>query len=148
MLIPILQQLFERDLNKLKTEISAYTTEAALWVTDHEIANSGGNLCLHLIGNINAFIGTTLGNTDYVRQRSLEFSQKDIPRAILLEQIEATQRMVANTLNQLTEVHLAQEYPIRVFKKEMTTGFFLMHLATHLTYHLGQINYHRRLLDV
>ncbi len=148
MLIPILQQLFKRDLDTLKFEIGAYKSESTLWATDGEIANSGGNLCLHLVGNINAFIGTTLGNTGYVRQRALEFTQKDVPKTVLIEQITATQQMVEKTLNQLSETDLLREYPIHVFKKEMTTGYFLTHLATHLTYHLGQVNYHRRLLDV
>ncbi len=147
MLIPILQQLFKRDLNKLKNEIGSYKNEDSLWRTDNEISNSGGNLCLHLTGNINAFIGTTLANTGYVRQRDLEFSLKDVPKADLIEQIAATQRMVEDALNQLSEKSLSEEYPIRVFKEKMTTGYFLTHLATHLTYHLGQINYHRRLLD-
>jgi len=29
----------------------------------------------------------------------------------------------------------------------MTTEYFLLHLLGHLNYHLGQISYHRRLLD-
>jgi hypothetical protein len=29
----------------------------------------------------------------------------------------------------------------------MTLGYFLIHLYGHFNYHLGQINYHRRLLD-
>lgn len=42
---------------------------------------------------------------------------------------------------------LQQEYPILVFESKTSTEFFLIHLSTHLAYHLGQINYHRRLLD-
>ncbi len=42
---------------------------------------------------------------------------------------------------------LQKTFPINVFNYEMTTEFFLVHLTTHLNYHLGQINYHRRLLD-
>jgi hypothetical protein len=41
------------------------------------ISNSAGNLCLHLIGNLNHFIGATLGNTGYVRNREQEFSSKE-----------------------------------------------------------------------
>lgn len=147
MLIPILQSLFERDLLRLKTEIELYRDESKLWHIEKGIANSAGNLCLHLIGNLNAFIGAQLGNTGYVRNRELEFSLKDIPRKELLEKIEATIEVVKQSLEKVTDEQLQAEYPIMVFKDKLSTAMFLTHLATHLTYHLGQINYHRRLLD-
>ncbi len=147
MLLSTLQALFERDLHKLYKEIKAYQKEANLWHTEQDITNSAGNLCLHLVGNLNAFIGAELGQTGYVRDRPFEFNGKNVPRTSLLEQIVTTQEMVKNVLANLTEEQLAQEYPKEVFSGKMTTGFFLVHLATHLTYHLGQINYHRRLLD-
>jgi len=106
MLLNTLKYLFKRDLEKLKKEILAYQTEANIWVVDKNITNSAGNLCLHLVGNLQTFI-----------------------------------------LNQLTVADLEKMYPIIIFKDEMPTGLFLTHLATHLTYHLGQVNYHRRLLD-
>lgn len=147
MLINTLQILFKRDLNKLKKEIAAYEDEANIWLVDKNITNCAGNLCLHLVGNLNHFIGTLLGETGYVRQRELEFSLKNVPRAELIQQVEETMEMIEKVLSQLTEADLIKNYPIMVFKKKMSTGFFLTHLSTHLTYHLGQINYHRRLLD-
>lgn len=147
MLIPILQSLFERDLNKLKIEIESYHDENNLWHVEKNITNSAGNLCLHLIGNLNAFIGAELGKTGYVRNRELEFSTKHIARNELIQNIEATQDVVRNSLAILSEEELSADYPLIVFKNKMTTGWFLVHLATHLNYHLGQINYHRRLLD-
>ncbi|MBZ4042625.1 DUF1572 family protein [Flavobacterium hibisci] len=147
MLIENLRLLFNRDLNKLKEEIEAYQTENQLWVIDKNIANSAGNLCLHLIGNLNTYIGAVLGNTGYVRNRPLEFSSKGVRKDQLITQIEETILMVNNTLDILKEADLEAIYPQIVFEKEMKSGFFLMHLSTHLAYHLGQINYHRRLLD-
>lgn len=146
MLIESLKTFYSRDLNKLKTEIESYPDEEALWKTAPGIANSGGNLCLHLIGNLNAYIGTELGHTGYNRNRELEFSLKDIPKAELIRQITATATMIEATLSQLTATQLEQNYPLKVFDYEMTTGHFLVHLIVHLDYHLGQINYHRRLL--
>ena len=142
-----LRQLFKRDLNKLKAEVEAYTTEDKLWLPLEGISNCGGNLCLHLVGNLNAFIGAEIGNSGYIRHRELEFSQKDVPKVALISQIENTILIVDSTLESLSEEDLCNEYPIVVFKEKMTTGYFLMHLATHLAYHLGQVNYHRRLLD-
>ncbi|WP_202701951.1 DinB family protein [Flavobacterium sp. UGB4466] len=146
MLIDTLKILFNRDLNKLKVEIESYQNEALIWAIAPDISNSAGNLCLHLMGNINTYIGAELGKTDYVRDRPLEFSLKDIPRSELISKIERTILMVNNTLDSLTEADLELIYPQIVFEKEMTTGFFLVHLSTHLAYHLGQINYHRRLV--
>ncbi|WP_185144679.1 DinB family protein [Chryseobacterium phosphatilyticum] len=147
MITESLRSLFNRDLNKLKTEIEAYQKEENLWKIDKSIANSAGNLSLHLVGNINHFIGAQLGNTGYVRNRDLEFSLKDIPRTELIEKIEATVAMIDSVLPQLSEENLKKEYPLVVFENKMTTDYFLIHLVAHLDYHLGQINYHRRLLD-
>ncbi|WP_284461847.1 DinB family protein [Chryseobacterium sp.] len=148
MIIESLRSLYSRDLNKLKTEIEAYQNEENLWRIDKNIANSGGNLCLHLVGNLNLFIGTELGKTGYVRHRDLEFSLKDIPKAELIEKVQATLSMVDTVLSQLSEEDLGKEYPLVVFEDKMTTDYFLIHLVAHLDYHLGQINYHRRLLDI
>lgn len=148
MITESLKSLYDRDLNKLKTEIEAYQNEENLWKLDKNISNSAGNLCLHLIGNLNHFIGAQLGNTGYVRHRELEFSLKDIPRTELIEKIEATIKMIDSVLPQLNEEDLKKEYPLIVFEDTMTTDYFLIHLIAHLDYHLGQINYHRRLLDI
>ncbi len=147
MLTNSLIKLFKRDLMTLKAEVNHYDSEANLWKTAEGIANSSGNLCLHIIGNLNHFIGATLGNTDYQRQRDLEFSQKNVPRTELLKQVDDTIVIVEQTLSNLTEADLQKEYKRNVFEYTMTTEYFLIHLVMHLTYHLGQINYHRRLLD-
>lgn len=147
MLTETVKTLFNRDLNKLKSEIGSYKNEAILWVVDKSIANSAGNLCLHLIGNLNTYIGATLGGSNYIRNRELEFSLKDIPKQELINMIEATITVVNETLGKITEEQLNSEYPMLVFQEKTSTEFFLVHLTTHLAYHLGQINYHRRLLD-
>lgn len=147
MIIESLQTLYSRDLNKLKAEIEAYQNEENLWITDKNISNSAGNLCLHLVGNLNHFIGEQLGNTGYVRERDLEFSLKNVPRAELIEKVEATEVMVNTVLSQLSEEDLKKEYSRIPSEDKMSTTHFLIHLIAHLDYHLGQINYHRRLLD-
>ncbi|MFT4850350.1 MAG: hypothetical protein ACI83B_002907 [Sediminicola sp.] len=147
MLTPTLKLFFERDLNKLKLEIESYQNEANIWRIEDAILNSSGNLCLHLIGNLNAFIGAELGNTGYVRDREFEFSGKQIPKRDLIEKIDHTLSMINSTLDSLNKEQLKQEYPKIIFKEKMSVEYFLIHLTTHLTYHLGQINYHRRLLD-
>lgn len=147
MLINNLQQLFTRDLNKLKEEISLYKVESHLWVTDKNITNSAGNLCLHLVGNLNAFIGAVIGTTGYIRNRPEEFSAKNVPRDVLINKIDEVISVLYLSFKKFPGENLEKEYPMQVFDKRLTYEQFRLHLSGHLMYHLGQINYHRRLLD-
>tara|TARA_R110000868_G_scaffold108031_7_gene295196 strand:+ start:5136 stop:5582 length:447 start_codon:yes stop_codon:yes gene_type:complete len=147
MIINTLKTIFNRDLNQLKTEIDLYPNESLIWQVQNGISNSAGNLCLHLIGNLNTYIGTVFGKTDYIRNRPLEFSLKNIPKSDLLQKIDATLLVVEEALNTIKEDDLKMDYPLLVFKNKTSTEFMLLHLTTHLAYHLGQINYHRRLLN-
>ena len=147
MLVETLRKIYKRDLGKLMTEIESYQNESNLWRVEKDIINCGGNLCLHMVGNLNAYIGAGLGNTDYVRDRPGEFANKDVPRKNLLKMIKETMETVDKTLANLSDAELEKRYPLQVYEEPTTTGYFLVHLATHLSYHLGQLNYHRRLLD-
>lgn len=142
-----LTAIFTRDLQKLKSEIEAYQHEDIIWITGKSIANSAGNLCLHLIGNLNTYIGAELGKTGYIRHRDLEFSLKDIERPELIRRIDQTIDVVSSSLALLEDRTLDEDYPLLVFDQKKSMAYMLIHLATHLSYHLGQINYHRRLLD-
>ncbi|MBC7778207.1 MAG: DUF1572 family protein [Phycisphaerae bacterium] len=146
MLSPILLEFFERELLKLKEEIGLYVEESAIWEIRPGISNSAGNLCLHLIGNLNHFVGSVLGNTGYVRQRDDEFALKNIPRAELLLSIDQTILMLKNILQEIQEADFDKIYPQEKHGKVVTTRYMLLHLLTHLNYHLGQVNYHRRLI--
>jgi len=147
-MLEILDKLYQRDLEKLKTEITSYKNEENLWKTSGAILNSGGNLCLHLCGNLQHFIGAILGNSGYVRKRDDEFSKKNVPLSELVIELELTMKVVKDTLEKLNENDLQKIYPVNVFGYEMTTEYLLTHMAAHLNYHLGQINYHRRFLDM
>lgn len=146
MLANILRELYERDVNKLKAEIEAYENEGDLWKKGGEIPNSAGNLCLHLAGNLRHFFGTVLGGTDYVRDRDAEFSSGYVPRGQMLAELDAALADIKDVLGKISDHDLAAEYPTDVLGHPMTTGHFLTHLSTHFNYHLGQINYHRRLV--
>lgn len=145
MLNEILIKLYERDLGKLKDEIEQYSNDD-LWKLDGSILNSAGNLCLHISGNLDHFFGAVLGDSGYIRDRDAEFSKQNIAKAELLSGIDRTLETVVSTLKKLNGDDLEKTYPIEVFGEPMTTGYFLTHLATHLNWHLGQVNYHRRLL--
>jgi uncharacterized damage-inducible protein DinB len=142
--------IFERELNKLAEEIKLYTPEASIWEVKEGIKNSGGNLCLHICGNLQHFIGTVLCNTGYVRNRDKEFSDKNIPVAELLKEIETTKKAVVKTLESIPDEDLDKEYtdlpPHLDWKEKITKFYFLAHLIAHMDYHIGQINYHRRMM--
>ena len=146
MLKDALLTLFERDLRKLREEINLYADENKLWVVQEGISNSAGNLCLHLLGNLNHFIGAILGHSGYVRQRDDEFSLKDIPLGILTAQIDATIAVVQEALSGLLDTDSEGNYPEQKHGETVKMDFMLLHLLGHLSYHLGQINYHRRLI--
>ena len=147
MLIETFKFLFNRDLLKLKQEIESYNDQNKLWYVEKGILNSAGNLCLHLIGNLNHFIGATLGNTGWVRNREIEFTQKDIPADELVKRINDTVVVVENTLTKLSDNILNEDFPLLYNNEKVSTMLMLTHLLTHLGYHLGQINYYRRLYD-
>jgi uncharacterized damage-inducible protein DinB len=142
-----LLQLFQRDIQKLYKEIEMYQDDSKLWEILDGTSNSGGNLALHLMGNLNTYFGKNLDNTGYVRNREAEFSAKNIPQKTLLKSIEEVNLVVSKVLSTLTEEQMKAIYPENVLGYEMNTEYFLIHLHGHLTYHTGQINYHRRGLN-
>jgi uncharacterized damage-inducible protein DinB len=144
-------EIFERELNKLIEEIKLYPNEESIWKLTQGIKNSGGNLCLHICGNLQHFIGNVIGNTGYIRNRDREFSAIQIPATELISEIQKTIKAVVTTLKSSPELNLEEEYtamPAHLLGKEkLTKGFFLMHLISHMDYHIGQINYHRRIIS-
>ncbi|MDQ3290585.1 MAG: DinB family protein [Bacteroidota bacterium] len=146
-MIAELVTIYERDLNRLKNEIESFQADQNLWIIKGQVKNTAGNLCLHLVGNLKTYIGKNLGNFDYTRNREAEFSLKDVPKEQLLQQIEETKQVVISALKKLEKKQLEETYAEEVLGYKMTTGFFLIHLAAHLSYHLGQINYLRRIIE-
>lgn len=140
-------EIFERDLNRLRDEVNLYKNDRDLWVTKGEISNSGGNLCLHLLGNLNHFIGAVLGETGFIRERDREFADKEISRERLNEEITKTIEVVKTSLDKLSAEDFEQNFPIEKRDETVKMDFMLLHLLGHFSYHLGQINYHRRLIS-
>ena len=147
MLNKLLAEFYQKDLGKLMEEINLFQNEGNLWKTTGTVKNSCGNLTLHLVGGLNHFVGATLAHTGYVRNRDEEFSKKGVTRKELVEQIEKLIPLVTGTLNGLTQEELESEFPIFFDKPKTTTAYVLTRLLAHLDYHLGQINYLRRIID-
>jgi uncharacterized damage-inducible protein DinB len=144
-MLPHLSAVVLRDLDALRIQVEAYPADDLLWQAIPGLPNSGGTLALHLCGNLQHYIGAVLGASGYVRDRDAEFSRRDVPRAEFLRLIATTRQAVERALRGLDEARLAEDYPETVGGLRIRTGEFLVHLASHLGYHLGQIDAHRRL---
>jgi hypothetical protein len=135
-----------RDLATFETELAAYPDDASVWTMHPQIPNATGTLALHVAGNLRHFVGATLGATGYVRDRDAEFSTRHLARKELLVLLHAARDEVDATLRTLAPSRLDETYPLEIGGASLTTGQFLVHLATHLAYHLGQADIHRRVV--
>jgi uncharacterized damage-inducible protein DinB len=146
MLVEAVAAILDRDLRALAREVEAYPDDGALWQLPEGVLNSAGTLVLHLSGNIQHFLGARLADTGFVRDRRAEFSARGVPRAALLRQIEAARSAVRSAAEKLTSQALEQDFPEVVGGMRVVTGEYLIHLVSHFAYHLGQVDYHRRLV--
>jgi len=146
MLLQSVAAILDRDLRALRREVEAYPDERGLWLEVPGISNVAGTLVLHLAGNLQHYLGARLGQTGYMRDRPAEFARRDVPRTELLREIDAARAGVQAALSGPAEPEITAEYPEAVGGSRVATGEYLIHLATHLAYHLGQIDYHRRVV--
>ncbi|MDB4920447.1 DUF1572 family protein [Mucilaginibacter sp.] len=141
-----LAELYERDLLKLRDEIKNFKDDYNIWRKTDGISNSAGTLVLHLTGNLNFCIGTKIGNTGYVRNREREFSVTDVPRQELITGIDNLIEVVKTSLTNISQQKLDETYPLEV-NGQKSTAYYLVYFHGHLNYHLGQVNYLRRMLE-
>ncbi|HEY7502584.1 MAG TPA: DUF664 domain-containing protein [Gemmatimonadales bacterium] len=146
MLVAAVAAILDRDLQALAREVAAYPDERALWETPPGITNSGGRLAVHLAGNIRHYLGAKLGGTGYLRDRPAEFTARDVPRATILAQIEEARAAVRAAAARTADERLGEDYPEVIAGVRVATGEFLIHLVAHFDYHLGQLDYHRRVV--
>ena len=140
-----LNTLFQRDLDRLAKELSLYKNDTDVWRLAGDIKNSGGTLVLHLVGNLQHFIGAVFGSSGYIRDRKNEFNARNISRDELLTEIEKTKQVLAENLPNISDEVLASQSSDKV-PFDITNEQFLIHFYGHFGYHLGQLNYHRRLM--
>lgn len=146
-MIKDLKDLFEKHLDQLIQEIAAYKNEEKLWLVEGDIKNPPGNLVLHICGNLNHYIGATLLHTNYERHRDNEFMDKGVSRKELIQKIVDTKAMLSDFFTKTDVEVLFTVYPRDYYGEHKDIGYVTSILIAHLAYHIGQINYHRRLLD-
>jgi len=141
-----LADLFQRDLTRLVQQVHAFANREVLWECPPGITNSAGNLMLHLEGNLREYVCRLLGGLPYQRERDREFSSTGVSGSDIAARLEEVSRLVPGAIRQLTKEQMEAAYPENPLGKTLTTQQFLIHLNGHLNYHLGQIDYLRRLL--
>lgn len=146
MLRSVVKAVLLRELAAVRRSVEAYPNEAALWKEVTGIVNSGGSLALHLSGNLQHYLGAVLGGSGYVRDRAAEFASREVPRAELVARLDAAARAIELGMESVSDDQLAAPYPEEVAGRRVATGDFLVHIAAHLAYHLGQLDYHRRIV--
>ena len=146
MLQTTIRTILTRELYALRRGVEAYPDDASLWREVAGIANVGGTLVLHLCGNLQHYIGRVLGGSDYRRDREAEFNRRGVPRIELLGEIDAAIAAVARGLDATTDETLGRRFPEKVGGRDVMTMDMLVHSAAHLAYHLGQFDYHRRMV--
>ncbi|NGP88003.1 DinB family protein [Fodinibius halophilus] len=139
-----LKILFNRDLDAIVENLEAIP-EAKLWESPEGVTNSCGILVQHLVGNLNHFIGHGIGDTGYMRDREKEFSNTGIPKEELIDRIHSLQDML-DTIFSAEEGRLDKDFSLNVPFGKTKRGA-LIHLYGHLNYHLGQLNYLRRIIS-
>jgi hypothetical protein len=139
------RRLILRDVAGLIREVRAYPDEPDLWSTPAGVGNPPGNLALHVAGNLRHNVGHHLGGIEYTRDRDAEFSRREVPVRELVAELEAASNAVDATLRDFPDSRLDEPFPMEVGGVQMSTGRFLAHICGHLAYHLGQVDYHRRI---
>jgi hypothetical protein len=146
MLVQSVIGILDRDLGALRREIEAYPEEDSLWLTPTGLPNSAGTLALHLAGNVQHYLGARLGGTSYVRDRPAEFARRNVPRGEIVREIEAARTSLAAAQSRLGAADLTGDLPEVIGNLRFETGDYLIHLVSHFNFHLGQIDYHRRIV--
>jgi hypothetical protein len=142
-----LAALYRRDLTRLLQQLRAFEgNENALWQTLPGVTNSAGHLILHLEGNLREYVGRRLGSRPYIRQRDQEFAAAHVPLSDLANRIEDLRVIVPEVIEALEPSVLEAVFPDKFRGFDLSTNQYLIHTLSHFNYHLGQIDYLRRIL--
>jgi hypothetical protein len=141
-----LASLFARDLARVARQLDAID-DAHLWQVVPGVTNSAGNLLLHLSGNLREYIGRQIGGVPYQRDRPREFAANQVPRAEISGALAELVELIPAVIGRVEESRWDQMFPENVLGAPLTNRQFVIHLFGHLSYHLGQIDYIRRMLS-
>ncbi len=136
--------LLVRELEGFQREVELFPDDESLWRVVPGVSNSVGNLALHVAGNLRTYIGATLGRTGYVRDREREFGQRSGTRQEVVAELAHAIATVRGVLPTVSPEQLAAPLVQPGAPEGVPAHRFLMYLAVHAGFHLGQAGYLRR----
>lgn len=130
-----------RDYAQRVRTLAASVTDEQFWRKPYSYGNSMGHLTLHLIGNLNYYLGAQIAQTGYVRDREREFTDQNPPaKEDTVKQFEATIEMVLAMLDRQGEDGWRQSYSA-VGVVEADRFGIILRCAAHCHHHIGQMIY-------
>lgn len=113
-------------------------SEEEVWYKPNEASNSIGVLVVHLAGNAQQWVVSTLGKMQDNRNRAAEFEiNGEFKKSDLLAVLVELKARIELTFESLTPAMLQQSYEVQCYQE---TGFaILLHVIEHFSYHTGQI---------
>ena len=146
MLVRSVAAILDRDLRTLAREVEAYPDERQLWqpVPGCRIPRGRSRSTSPETCDTTWVHSSAARATCVIARR--KFSRRDISRAQLLAEIEAARSEVGRTLAGLKDESLPHRYPEAITDHHVETEEYLVHLVSHFTYHLGQLDTHRRIV--
>jgi hypothetical protein len=117
-----------------------------IWWRPNEASNAIGNLVLHCIGSTRFYIGHVIGNSNFVRNRDTEFSERrSHPTAELLAHLNIAIEEADDVLSHLDPATLLTPAE-RALKPAIVMDIISLQV-THYALHVGQIAYATKLLN-
>ena len=132
-----------RDFARRVHALSEKLSEEQFWTKPYPYGNSFGHLTLHVIGNLNYYIGTKIADTGYVRDREREFTEAAPPsKEEVLRRLDEALDLVAATLETQTAETWSKEYEAEGAADVVKDRFgIFLRCATHFHHHVGQMIY-------
>lgn len=117
-------------------------SDEQIWTRPYPYGNSIGHLLLHLTGNLSYYIGAEIGQTGYVRNRPLEFTDPArYPKELLLQSFDAAIAVVLAALQTQREDDWQAAYTAKGMEDAGDRLTIFLRCAGHLSHHTGQMMY-------
>jgi uncharacterized damage-inducible protein DinB len=112
-------------------------SDEQIWRRNCSNENAVGNLILHLCGNVQQWIGYSIGGDPDTRNRPAEFSATNAPRAELEEKLRATIEHALDILRKFPPQRLADV--VQTQNGQSTALEAIYQVVGHFQQHAGQI---------
>ncbi len=117
-------------------------TNEQFWQKPYPYGNSVGHLVLHLTGNLSYYIGASIAETGYVRDRHREFTDARPPhKEEALRAFDLTIAMVVATIRKQSAGDWGKAYTAEREPEAEDRFQIFMRCAGHAYHHVGQIVY-------